>query len=129
MFVFNNYDIDAKLLIGNHGGGSNCYSRKGMNWIEIASKSPILQGVSNPKAPVAVWNLQFQLRSFQNDEVIALQGRPGKPSDDSPGRIGQGRMTNASRSGFQDRIHWRKQTARCALLFAPDNRFPGKRIC
>lgn len=95
-----------------------------MNWIEIASKSPILQGVSTQKLLELFGNLQFQLRSFQKDEVIALQGDPVNRLMILLEGSARGEMTNASGQVIKIEDIGVTKSLAGAFLFAPDNRFP-----
>lgn len=45
-----------------------------MDWIENASRCPILMGVSTDKLLELFANLQFQIKKYSKDEILAIQG-------------------------------------------------------
>ncbi len=95
-----------------------------MDWIEKASQCPILKGVAPDNLLNLFSKLQFQIKSYQKDEVLAIQG-------DEVNRLmiiiegsARGEMTDFSGHIIKIEDVAAPKPLAGAFLFGNDNRFP-----
>ncbi len=95
-----------------------------MDWIEKASQCPILKGVANDLLLELFEKLQFQIKSYQKDDVLAIQG-------DEVNRLmiilqgsARGEMTDFSGHIIKIEDVAAPKPLAGAFLFGNDNRFP-----
>jgi CRP-like cAMP-binding protein len=95
-----------------------------MEWIEKASQCPILKGVAPDLLLELFGNLQFQIKSYQKDDVLAIQG-------DEVNRLmiilqgsARGEMTDFSGHIIKIEDVAAPKPLAGAFLFGNDNRFP-----
>ncbi|MFO7617312.1 MAG: Crp/Fnr family transcriptional regulator [Bacteroidales bacterium] len=95
-----------------------------MDWIETASKCPILRGVSTEKLLELFSELQFQIKTYRRDELLAIQG-------DEVNRLmillegsARGEMTDVTGQVIKIEDVEAPRPLAGAFLFARENRFP-----
>jgi CRP-like cAMP-binding protein len=95
-----------------------------MDWIEKASQCPILKGVSKETLLELFGNLQFQIKSFAKDDVLAIQ-------DEEVNRLmillqgsARGEMTDFSGHLIKIEDVAAPKPLAGAFLFGNENRFP-----
>ena len=95
-----------------------------MNWIEKASQCPILKGVPPEELLVLFENLQFQIKSFEKDDVIAIQGEEVNRLMILLTGSARGEMTDYSGHIIKIEDVPAPKPLAGAFLFGNDNRFP-----
>jgi CRP-like cAMP-binding protein len=95
-----------------------------MNWIEKASQCPILKGVPTESLSVLFTKLQFQIKSYEKDDILAIQG-------DEVNRLMillsgsvRGEMTDFSGHIIKIEDVAAPKPLAGAFLFGNENRFP-----
>ncbi len=95
-----------------------------MDWIEKASQCPILKGVPSELLLGLFENLQFQIKSYGKDEVIAMQGEEVNRLMILLTGSARGEMTDFSGHVIKIEDVPAPKPLAGAFLFGSDNRFP-----
>jgi CRP-like cAMP-binding protein len=95
-----------------------------MDWIEKASQCPILQGVAPDSLLKLFANLQFQVKSYEKDEVLASQGEEVNRLMILLAGSARGEMTDYSGHIIKIEDVTAPKPLAGAFLFGNDNRFP-----
>ena len=103
----------------------NCYNYLFiMDWVEKAAQCPVLKGLSPELMLELFSSLQFQIKAFQKDEILAFQGEKVNRLMILLEGSARGEMTDFSGHIIKiEDVHAPKPLAG-AFLFGNDNRFP-----
>ena len=95
-----------------------------MDWIETASKCPVLRGVSTDELLELFGELQFQIKTYRKDEMLASQGYEVNRLMILLEGSARGEMTDATGQVIKIEDVEAPKPLAGAFLFARENRFP-----
>jgi CRP-like cAMP-binding protein len=103
----------------------NCYKFEFiMEWIEMTSQCPIMRGVPTEVLLQLFENLQFQIKSYRKDEIMAIQGDEVKRLMILLEGSARGEMTDSEGRTVKIEDVAAPRPLAGAFLFGSENRYP-----
>lgn len=95
-----------------------------MEWIEMTSKCPIMRGVPADELLRLFENLQFQIKSYRKDEIMAIQGDEVKRLMILLEGSARGEMTDSEGRTVKIEDVAAPRPLAGAFIFGQENRYP-----